>query len=92
MIKETLEVVNPSGLHARSAKELVQIAENYEAIVKLSHDGVEANATSIMEVMMLAATPGTEIDVMIEGPEENEAFEELETFFTKGFYENESNV
>jgi phosphocarrier protein len=92
MIEKSLEVVNPSGLHARSAKELVQIAEDYEANVELSHDGVEANATSIMEVMMLAASPGTQIDVRIDGPDEEEAFAELETFFAEGFYENESNV
>lgn len=92
MIKDTLEVENPSGLHARSAKELVKIAERYESNVQLSHEDVEAKATSIMEVMMLAASPGTEIEVRIDGPDEEEAHQELSDFFAEGFYENEPNV
>ena len=92
MIEETVEVVNPSGLHARSAKELVERAGNYEATVTLKHDEVEANADSIMEVMMLAASPGTQIELEIDGPDEEAAAEELIDFFAEGFYENESNV
>ncbi|MFB6344613.1 MAG: HPr family phosphocarrier protein [bacterium] len=92
MIKETVEVVNPSGLHARSAKELVDRADNYEATVTLKHDDVEASADSIMEVMMLAASPGTKIELHVNGPDEEAAADELINFFAEGFYENESNV
>lgn len=92
MIEETVEVVNPSGLHARSAKELVDRAGNYEATVTLKHDEVEAKADSIMEIMMLAASPGTQIKLRVDGPDEEAAAEELIDFFAEGFYENESNV
>lgn len=92
MIKETVEVVNPSGLHARSAKELVDRAGDYESTVVLKHDEIEASADSIMEVMMLAASPGTQIELHIDGPDEEDAADELIDFFAEGFYENESNV
>lgn len=92
MIKETVEVVNPSGLHARSAKELVDRAGDYESRVVLKHDEIEASADSIMEVMMLAASPGTQIELRIEGPDEEDAADELIDFFAQGFYENESDV
>jgi phosphocarrier protein len=92
VIEDDLEVVSPSGLHARSAKTLVEIAENYDSEVLLEHDGVEANASSIMEVMMLAASPGTVIHIEINGPDEEDVHEELQEFFSEGFFENESNV
>jgi phosphocarrier protein HPr len=92
MIQDTLEVVCPSGLHARSARTRVQLVDEYESDVQLRHDGVEAEAESIMEVMMLAASPGTHIEVVVEGPDEEELHEELVDFFAEGFYENEQNV
>jgi phosphotransferase system HPr (HPr) family protein len=92
MIQDTLEVECLSGLHARSARNLVQLVEEYEAEVLLRHDGVEAQAESIMELMMLAASPGTRIQVEIEGSDEDELHEELVDFFAEGFYENEQNV
>lgn len=89
---DTLKVINPGGLHARSARTLVELAEDYESRIILKHEGVEADAASIMEVMMLAASPGSEINVEVDGPDETEALEELRTFFDEGFYEDESNV
>ena len=92
MIEDSLEVVCPSGLHARSAKNLVNLVEEHESDVFLKHDGVEATGDSIMEVMMLAASPGTRIDVEIDGPDEDDVHDELVDFFREGFYENEQNV
>lgn len=92
MIEDELEVVSPSGLHARSAKELVEIVEEYESQVNLRHEGVEADGESIMEVMMLAASPGSKIGLKIEGSDEEAMHEELKDFFEEGFYENEQNV
>lgn len=89
MISDELEVVSTSGLHARSAKNLVEIAEKYQSEILFRHDDVEADASSIMEVMMLAASPGTQIEVEINGSDEAEAFEEIKDFFEQGFYENE---
>jgi len=92
MINDTLEVESTSGLHARSAKQLVEIADNFESDVQLTHNDVEADASSIREVMMLAASPGTRLEVQIEGPDETQAHEKIKDFFARGFYENESNV
>lgn len=92
MIRDSLEVVCPSGLHARSAKNLVELVEEYKSNVCLRHDGVEADGDSIMEVMMLAGSPGTQIEVEVEGSDEDELHAELVDFFREGFYENEQNV
>ncbi len=92
MIEDSLEVVNPGGLHARTAKELVEIAERYDSTIELLNGDVEVDATSIMGVMMLAASPGTVIDVRIDGSDEKDAHEELANFFEEGFYENEPDV
>ncbi|GGX70209.1 HPr family phosphocarrier protein [Saccharospirillum salsuginis] len=77
MIKEQLTIINKLGLHARAAAKLVGVAGRYESRIKLIKDGRDADAKSIMSVMMLAATQGTELGIEIEGPDADEAWDAL---------------
>ena len=74
MIQEQLTIINKLGLHARAAAKLVGVAGNYESRITLSKDGREADAKSIMSVMMLAASQGTDLNVEIDGPDAAEAW------------------
>lgn len=77
MIQEKLTIINKLGLHARAAAKLVAVAGRYESRIKLNKEGREADAKSIMSVMMLAATQGTVLEVTIEGPDAQEAWSAL---------------
>jgi phosphocarrier protein len=75
VIEQTLTVGNQLGLHARVATMLVQAMRNYSSKVTLCKDGVEVDARSVLGLLLLAATPGSEILVRAQGPDCQEAVE-----------------
>lgn len=87
MIEKTLLIQNKHGLHARPAAHLVKIAGKFSSDVKLFKDGLEINAKSIMGVMMLAAEPGSEVLLQINGEDETDALAAIQELFNKKFYE-----
>jgi phosphocarrier protein HPr len=68
--KRTLTIVNELGLHARAAAQLVQVANRHECDLFIRRDDLEVNGKSIMGVLMLAASPGTQIEVRAVGGDE----------------------
>lgn len=88
MVEKTLLIKNKHGLHARPAAHLVKIAGKFKSTIKIFKDGLEINAKSIMGVMMLAAEPGSDVLVQVDGPDEIEAIAEIEDLFDKKFYED----
>ncbi|MBW8772542.1 MAG: HPr family phosphocarrier protein, partial [Gemmatimonadetes bacterium] len=52
------QIVNPLGMHARPAAQLVKLASTFACEITIARDGVPVNAKSIMGVMMLAAEQG----------------------------------
>lgn len=77
MIREPITIINKLGLHARAAAKLVSTASEFESRVLVSKEGREVDGKSIMSVMMLAASCGTEIELVIDGPDENRARDAL---------------
>jgi len=64
-----LDIKNEKGLHARASAKFVEICERFDATATVTKDGESANGDSIMGLLMLAASKGTQIDVTTEGPE-----------------------
>ncbi len=89
MIQRTCVICNRLGLHARAASKLVQVAQEFGGTVTLRLDDKEANAKSIMSVMMLQASNGTEILLETDGPEEAEAADAIEALIRDRFGEDE---
>lgn len=83
----TVKVVNPLGLHARAAAQLVKLAARARCEVLLEYDGQEVNAKSIMGVLTLAAAQGSELRLVCEGEGAQLASEQLKELFAIGFYE-----
>ena len=73
----TLEIVNKRGLHARASARFVETASAYDARVAVEKDGLEVDGASILDLMMLAASPGCAITVTTSGPEAEAAMEAL---------------
>jgi phosphocarrier protein len=84
-----VRIVNRLGLHARAAAKLVSLASTFESSVELEKEGRRINAKSIMGVMMLAASQGTTVSVHVDGPDEDQAKEQIVALFASYFGEGE---
>ena len=89
MIKEKITIINKLGLHARAAAKLVHLASRFASESKLIRDNKTANGKSIMGVMMLAAGKGTELELLLEGPDEGEAIKAIRELINSKFGEEE---
>jgi phosphocarrier protein HPr len=91
MIERRVRVSNRLGLHARAAALLVRTASAFQCALRLERaDGTaSADAKSILSVLMLAASRGTELLVTAEGADETEAIRAVCALFADGFGENE---
>ena len=67
------DITNKRGLHARASAKVVEAAARFESEITIIKDGQRVNARSIMGLMMLAASQGSEIGVEAEGPDAAEA-------------------
>lgn len=80
-------IVNQRGLHARASAKFVQVASEFDATVQVERDGVRVGGTSIMGLMMLAASPGCSIRIMASGPQAEQAVTALEELVAARFGE-----
>ncbi len=89
MISENITIINKLGLHARAASKLVNCASGFESEVFISKQGNRVNAKSIMGVMMLAASKGTELELEVEGADEQACRDAIVELITSRFGEGE---
>ncbi len=83
----TLVICNKKGLHARASAKFVQTVEKFDAEVRVKRCNESVGGTSIMGLMMLAASPGTKITVEATGREAAEVVEALATLIETRFGE-----
>ena len=88
-VRTTLRIVNRLGLHARAAAKLVRLASRFESDIILRSGHQEADAKSIMAVLMLAATEGTELEADIHGKDAEAALEGIRGLIAERFGEDE---
>jgi phosphocarrier protein len=79
--------VNVLGLHARAAARFVRAAARFRSRVTITKDGTTTDGKSILGILFLAATTGTEIVITASGEDENEAIDTLSTLVSGGFGE-----
>jgi phosphotransferase system HPr (HPr) family protein len=89
MIEERVVITNVLGLHARAAAQVVRTANRFQSFLRVERiDGsAAADAKSILSVLMLAASRGTELRLTADGDDESEAIEALRCLFADGFGE-----
>ncbi len=89
MLETEIKVINPLGLHARAAAQLVRLAGKFSStvIIKRADNNLVADAKSILSLLTLAAAKKTRLILQVEGEDEPEAFEEIKTLFANGFWE-----
>lgn len=89
MQKRPVTIINKLGLHARAAAKFVTTASSFSSNIDVEKNGQKVNGKSIMGVMMLAASRGTELTVIASGADEVEAADSLEKLVAGRFGEQE---
>jgi len=88
-ISKNIEIINKLGMHARAAAQFVQLASSFASHIEIEKDKRRVNGKSIMGVMMLAASKGSEVTLHTNGEDEEESMNKLEELINNRFNENE---
>ena len=89
MLEKRITIKNKLGLHARAAVKFVNMATRFVASVKIVKDGNEIDGKSILGILTLAATQGSEILLLVAGKDEDSAFKALADLINNRFDEKE---
>ena len=87
MITKKLTIQNKLGLHARAAAKVVSTANEFESTIIITKDGKNADARSIMRLLMLSASQGSSISVEVDGADQKDAMKSIEKLFNNKFDE-----
>ena len=87
MVEKLVTICNALGLHARPAGVLSQAANQFSSSIYIQKGLMKVNAKSIMGIMMLAASRGTQLTIRAEGSDEEDAVEALSQLVESGFEE-----
>ncbi|MFK4824639.1 HPr family phosphocarrier protein [Paenochrobactrum sp. BZR 588] len=87
-LTRSLEIINMRGLHARASAKFVQTVDSFNAHVRVEKDGMSVGGTSIMGLMMLAASPGCSIQVSACGEEAQQVLDALTALIGNKFGED----
>ena len=82
-----LKILNEKGLHARAAAKFVELVDTFDVSLRVKKDNLEASGDSIMGLLMLAASKGTEIELIASGLEAAETLTALSDLITNLFGE-----
>ena len=83
--RRRVRIANSLGLHLRAADAFVRLAQTYRAEVWVAREGLRVNGKSILDLISLAAAPGTSLDIEVRGLDAGEAVAALATLVTAGF-------
>ncbi len=87
MTVRTLPITNALGMHARAAARFVHTASAFQARIAVTRGARTVDGKSILGILLLAASRGSDITVAAEGPDEREAIEALCRLVASGFGE-----
>ena len=85
MISKEVTVLNQVGLHARPATFFIQKANEFKSGIWVVKDERKVNAKSLLGVLSLGSTKGTEITLVADGTDEEDAISELVNLVTTNF-------
>jgi len=88
MITSTITICNKAGLHARAASRMVSVTSTFRSSIKVGEDKL-VDGKSILSLMMLAASKGTVLNIIIDGEDENSALEAVTALVNNRFDESE---
>jgi phosphocarrier protein len=87
-VARTVTIINQKGLHARAAARFVKLASQFDAAVTVTKKDSTVSGVSIMGLIMLAASPGCDIEIRASGREAERAADALAALVAAGFDES----
>lgn len=84
---QTVIIVNKKGLHARASNKFVKLANTFKSDISVTNAGERAQGNSIMDLLMLAAHKGCQIEITANGDDAEAAVEALGQLVREGFGE-----
>lgn len=88
-VEQEIRVINKLGLHTRAAAKLVKLCSQFDSSIEISNTMRCADAKSIMNIMMLAASQGTDLKIVVDGKDAEEAIRQITELFKSCFGEHE---
>ena len=85
MIESAITIKNRTGLHARAAAKFVEVTSSYDSNIEISNGDKTVDGKSILSVMMLAASPGSELTLKIDGNDESEVLDAIIALVNNNF-------
>ncbi len=89
MLEQRIAIKNKLGLHARAAVKFVNLSNRFVSSVKIVKDGNEIDGKSILGILTLAATQGSEISLLVSGKDEDAALKAISDLINNRFDEKE---
>jgi phosphocarrier protein HPr len=89
MLVTSTKIINKLGLHARASAKLTQVATQFKSDIWIEKSNKKVNAKSIMGVMMLAASQGSDVTITTQGSDEKEALNSIVDLINDYFGEGE---
>ncbi|MFD1344563.1 HPr family phosphocarrier protein [Litorisediminicola beolgyonensis] len=86
-VHRRLKIINEKGLHARASAKLVEVVEGFDASCEVTKDGHDASGDSIMGLLMLAASKGSEIEIDCRGADAEALADAIEALVADYFGE-----
>lgn len=80
MVKETIQINNPTGLHTRPGKQVVSEAKKFECDITIQRGEKEANAKSLLKLMKMGISQNHSIDLICDGIDEQKALNHMKEF------------
>jgi len=87
-VQRRVVIRNRQGLHARPVMQFVDLANQFSSAICVRKDQLEVDGKSAMEMMLLEATQGTELQLVAVGPDAPEAVAALAELVERGFDED----
>ena len=87
MIDTTVDVINKLGLHARASGKLIEVTTKFRSSIQIGKGDKLIDAKNIMALLMLGAGKGTTLRLVVDGPDEEKALDEVLALFAATFYE-----
>lgn len=82
-----IDLTNPTGLHARPAKNFVNVVQQFSSNISVTYQDKQANGKSLISLLKLGAESGAQIRIEIEGEDEQTAFNTLQESLAAGLLE-----
>lgn len=87
MIDTTVDVINKLGLHARASGKLIEVTTKFRSSIQIGKGEKLVDAKNIMALLMLGAGKGTTLRLVVDGPDEQNALDEVQSLFAAKFNE-----